>query len=111
MLEARRLGGGQGDDLDARGDRVEGEIVAVAREEPDREPEAVGGDGGVEGGAARPRRLAEPVEREVPDDDEIGRRQGRSALAMISFMISLVPPPMVRSRASRANRSIGYSRM
>src|SRR5688500_3058456 len=34
-----------------------------------------------------------------------------SALAMMSFMISLVPPPMVMSRASRAKRSTGYSRM
>src|SRR5207253_59828 len=32
-------------------------------------------------------------------------------LAMMSFMISLVPPPMVISRASRAKRSTAYSRM
>ena len=83
----------------------------MAGEEPDGEPEAVGGDGGVEGGATRSRRLAEPVERDVPDGDEIGSAQESSALAMISFMTSLVPPPMDRSRASRANRSTGYSRM
>ncbi len=35
----------------------------------------------------------------------------RICLAMISFMISEVPPPMVISRMSRKNRSIGYSRM
>ena len=32
-------------------------------------------------------------------------------LAMISFMISEVPPPMVMRRMSRKNRSTGYSRM
>ena len=83
----------------------------MAREEPDGEAEPVGGDGGEERGAARPRRLAEAVERDVADGDEVGCLQGRSALAMISFMISLVPPPMDKSRASRANRSIAYSRM
>ena len=40
-----------------------------------------------------------------------GERHGSSALAMMSRMISLVPPPMVISRASRAKRSTAYSRM
>jgi hypothetical protein len=83
----------------------------VARQEADGEAEPVGGHGGEERGAARPRRLAHAVEGDVADGDEVGRAQGKSALAMISFMISLVPPPIDKSRASRANRSIAYSRM
>ena len=83
----------------------------MARQEAGGEAEAVGGDRRIERGAARAPRAAEAVERDVADGDEVGRAQPRSALAMISRMISLVPPPMDRRRASRANRSIAYSRM
>jgi len=38
----------------------------------------MGGDGGVEGGAARPGRVADTVERDMPDGDEVGRGQDRS---------------------------------
>jgi hypothetical protein len=43
----------------------------MARQKPDGQPQAVGGEGGVEGGAARPGRLAEAVERQVTDGDEV----------------------------------------
>jgi len=78
VLEARRLARRDAHDFDPRRDRVEWEVVAVARQEPDREPEAVRGDRGVEDGAARPGHLAEAVERDVADDDEVRRGQDRS---------------------------------
>jgi hypothetical protein len=56
--------------------------------------------------APRNRRRA-PVDRDV-FVEERPQNPGTS-LAMISFMISLVPPPMVRSRASRKARAIGVS--
>ncbi len=94
------------------------------------------GDGRVQGRAARPLDLAETIDRQVTDGNELGSQAliqawtpirswsddrhpvrelgGRHAsrcLAMMSLMISLVPPPMVMSRTSRAKRSTGYSRM
>jgi len=78
MLEHGRLVGGNADDLDLRRNHLERKIVAVAREEPDREPEAMGGDGGVERGAARTYGFAEAVERDVSDGDEVRRAHARA---------------------------------
>jgi len=78
VLEQGRVGGRHADDLDLRGNHVERKLVTVAREEPDREPEAMGGDGGVERGAARACGFAEAVERDVPDGDEVRRAHARA---------------------------------
>ena len=75
---------------------------------------------GVDVGHRHPRALARERQRDGAADAARASRDERRAvlqlhrtiaLAMMSFMISLVPPPMVISRASRANRSTGYSRM
>ena len=89
-------------------------------------------DGGAKDLAQHPRRLVargrvleSAAARRDPDAVPALPRDGRRApvdgdrlvedqnpgtsLAMISFMISLVPPPMVRSRASRKARATGVS--
>jgi hypothetical protein len=76
MLEHGGLGGRHADDLDLRRNHVKREIVGVAGQEADREPEAMCGDGRVERGAAGARRFAEAVERDVADGDEIRRAHG-----------------------------------
>src|SRR5712692_85748 len=69
------------------------------------------------GAPARLRQLAPqgvvaPSLRGIEGSQLTGQRfHDRSCLAMISFMISEVPPPIVMSRMSRKKRSIGYSRM
>lgn len=58
---------------------------------------------GAPGDRSRPPRAKTIVDRDQDYRD--------NCLAMMSFMISDVPPPIVKSRMSRKNRSIGYSRM
>jgi len=77
VLEPTRVGGRHADDLDLGRNEVERKVVAVAGEEPDRETEPVGGDGGEEGRAARARRFADAVEGDVPDGDEVRRAHAR----------------------------------
>jgi len=78
VLEAGRLARLERDHLDPRRDRIEGKIARVARQEADGEPEAMGGDGRVEGGATGSGRVADTVERDMPDGDEVRRGQDRS---------------------------------
>src|SRR5262249_37128303 len=79
-----------------------------------------GGPGGVEVEHGDPGTLpahgqrdrAPHAPRAPRDDRDLAREpHARTALAMMSRMISLVPPPMVISRASRAKRSTANSRM
>ena len=104
--------GGHRDHLDVSGQRLAREVGAERGEDAHPQPQPMGGDRRVVGGPARAEAARRLVERDVPDDDDV-HRHGQSAicLAMISFMISEVPPPMVRRRMSRKNRSMGYSRM
>jgi len=103
--------------LDALREDVEGIVGGCGGEKTHPQAEAVRRESGVVGRAPRldPRRCL--VEGDVANGDEIpfpqrkGRPQSSSCLAMISFMTSEVPPPMVMRRVSRKNRSMGYSRM
>ncbi len=69
-----------------------------------RHPRALAGEGLRDGAAD----AAGPA---GDDGGAAGEPHRTIDLAMMSFMISEVPPPMVMSRASRAKRSTGYSRM
>jgi len=50
----------------------------VARQEADGEAQAMGRDRGVEGGPTGSGRVADTVERDMADGDEVGRGQDRS---------------------------------
>jgi hypothetical protein len=71
----RRLRGNR-DDLDRRRDQVEREVLAVAGEDAGGEPEAVGGDGRIQGRATQAHLVAEVIERDVADGDEFRCRHG-----------------------------------
>ena len=62
------------------------------------------------GGATEPGRAA-GREQARRQQCGVAASHSRICLAMISFMTSEVPPPMVMSRVSRKKRSIAYSRM
>src|SRR5262245_54739360 len=116
VLEARRVGRRHGDDLDLGRNDVEREVVSVTGQDADGEPEPVRGDGRVERGAARTRGLADGVEGNVADGDEIRRAHDESAMVRRrdqspphrTFTASRsTPPSAARGRASVNSTRLG----
>ena len=72
--EPRRPDGRHPDHLDLGRQHLEGEVRAVARQEPDSQALPVGEQARVERRAAGPKPARELVDGEMPHGDEIGRR-------------------------------------